>query len=196
MKVPLICLLTLSALTASVRAEFTLSPAEAKKQMTTRASIVRGALARRDMKTLTRLVHPIKGLRFPSGCGRGGALGPGPKFTLSQVPDLLKNAKKYDWGTDGESDEPVKLTFTERYDHLWNKRFKTPTETNYNTLKSRPLNYVNGLDKAFPGAVCVEFYSKGTEKFGGMNWASLWLVFEPYNDGWRLTAILNDYQGV
>jgi hypothetical protein len=195
-KVSLVCLLTLAALAASARAEFTLSPAEAKKQMTTRASIVRGALARRDLKTLARLVHPIKGLRFPNGCMRGGALGPGPKFSISQVPGLLQSSKKYDWGTDGESDEPVVLTFKGRYEHLWNKRFKDPSEVNYNTLKSRPLNYIKDLDRAFPGAVCVEFYSKGTEKFGGMNWSSLWLVFEPYGDGWRLTAILNDYQGV
>jgi hypothetical protein len=180
-----------AALAASARAEFTLSPAEARRQMTTRASIVRGALARRDLKTLARLVHPAKGLRFPGGGGE-----PGPKFRQSQVPKLFSDPKKYDWGTDGEDDTPVRQTFTRRYARIYGRDYQRPTETNYNTHKPRPLNYVRDLDKAFPGAVCVEFYVKGTEKYGGMNWSSLWLVFEPYGDGWRLTAILNDYQGV
>jgi hypothetical protein len=191
-----VLLAPLLLLTAHAHAEFALSSAEAKRQMTTRASIVRGALARKDMKTLARLVHPVKGLCFPNGSLRGGKLGPGPKFRLPQVPKLFSDPKKYDWGTDGESDEPVKATFKQRYRHIYGRNYQRPTETNYNVHKPRPLNYVSDLDRAFPGAVCVEFYVKGTEKLGGMDWGSLWLVFEPFGDGWRLTAILNDYQGV
>lgn len=178
-------------ISASAHADFTLSPAEAKRQMTTRASIVRGALARKDLKTLARMVHPLKGLRFP---GTGGDSG--PTFRQSQIPGLFFDSKKYNWGADGESDVPTYQTFKERFTHIYGRNYQSPTETNYNTHKIRPLNYVQSLDKQFPGAVCVEFYVKGTEKYGGMNWSSLWLVFERYGEGWRLTAILNDYQGV
>ncbi|MGC4046544.1 MAG: hypothetical protein QM758_22355 [Armatimonas sp.] len=177
--------------TAAARADFILSPGEAKRQMTTRASIVRGALARKDLKTLARMVHPVKGLRFPGDNGESG-----PTFKQSQVPGLFTDAKKYDWGKDGESNTPARQTFKERYKRIYGRDYQHPAETNYNTLKRRPLNYVTDLDKQFPGAVCVEFYVSGTEKYGGVDWSSLWLVFERYGDGWRLTAIRNDYQGV
>jgi hypothetical protein len=184
------------ALALPAGAQFTLAPSEAKRQMTTRASIVRGALKRQDMKTLARLVHPTKGLRFPNGCSREGKLGAGPTFTPAQVEKLLTNPTKYNWGADGESAAVVKATFKERYGFLWDRDYQKPDETNFNINKTRPQNYVKSLDKAFPGCVCVEFFVKGTAKNSETSWGSLWLVFEPYQQGWRLTAILRDYQGI
>ena len=53
-------------------------------------------------------------------------------------------------------------------------------------------NSLNNLIEIYPSADFVEFYYGGSEKYDGMDWRALRLVFEEYKGKPYLIAIVND----
>jgi hypothetical protein len=176
--------------TASAPSQGRLSPAEAKKIIAARALEVLRAIKRRDMRRLSSFVHPDKGLRFSPYVyvEKGDRV-----MSRSQVGNLLRSNRRYLWGEQDGSGAPLRLTarqFFNRY--IYDKDFLRAREVNYNTLSGRGNTTNNVLD-FYPQAIAVEYFIPGTNpRFGGMDWGSLWLVFEQKGDDWYLVGLVND----
>jgi hypothetical protein len=49
------------------------------------------------------------------------------------------------------------------------------------------------LKRFYPRAILVQFHSPGRDpKYGGMDWRSLWLVWNRSGKTWKLVGIAND----
>jgi hypothetical protein len=54
-------------------------------------------------------------------------------------------------------------------------------------------NTINNIAEVWPDAVTVEYHFSGFDpQYGGMDWRSLRLVFEPEEGAWRLVGIVHD----
>jgi len=142
-----------------------------------------------DTATLAKYVHPTLGVRFaPYTYVRPEYLVFGP----GQVKDLASDPERYTWGVYDGSGAPIILTFSEYLDKfIYCRDFAAATQVSLN----RPIgsgNSINNIAEFYPGAAVVEFFIPGTEQYGGMDWHSLRLVFQPEGEKWTLIAIIND----
>ncbi len=148
------------------------------------------ALKNNDMDALSKYVHPEKGVRFsPYTNVKEGDL----VFT----PEMVKNgpvfSRTFIWGAYDGSGEPIDLPFGQYfekfvYDHDYlNAEKKSVNE---------PIgsgNMINNAAEFYPGATVMEYYFSGFDpKYEGMDWTSLKLVLEKYNDEWYLVGVVHD----
>jgi hypothetical protein len=167
-----------------------LSPAEAKRTIAARSLEVLRAIRQRDMRRLSAFIHPDKGLRFsPYIYVQAGDR----VLTRWQVSNLLRNNRRYLWGEEDGTGDPIRLTarqFFSRY--IYDKDFLRAREVNYNTVKGRG-NTINNILDFYPRAITVEYYLPGANpRYDGMDWGSLWLVFEQKGAQWYLVGIASD----
>ena len=167
-----------------------LTPAEAKRIIVARSLQALSAIRRRDMRQLSSFVHPTKGLRFSPyiNVQSGDRV-----FTKSQARNLFSNNRRYLWGEQDGSGDPIRMTarqFFNRY--IYDKDFLRAKEVKYNTVTSRG-NTINNVLEFYPRAITVEYYLPGTNpRFGGMDWGSLWLIFEKSGNQWYLVGLVSD----
>jgi len=50
---------------------------------------------------------------------------------------------------------------------------------------------INNIYAIYPGSIVVDFRVPGSQKYSGMDWGSLRLVFENYNGRWFLVGAIN-----
>lgn len=168
-----------------------LPPRQAEELVGVRARQVMLALKSRNFARLSALVHPRKGLRFSPyhsvNLERGGDL----VFTRSQVKSLLGNRKRYHWGDEDGSGDPIRLTYASYhrkfvYDHDYLKA----KQITFNSEHLSSGNLINNLRESYPSSIIVEYHFPGfAEKYGGMDWKSVWLVFEPEGSQWYLVGL-------
>jgi hypothetical protein len=176
--------------TGAAAAAGRLSPAEAKKIIAARSLEVLRAIKQRDMRRLSSFVHPEKGLRFsPYVYVQSGDR----VLTRGQVGNLLRNNRRYLWGEEDATGNPMRLTARQFFNKfIYDKDFLRAKQVNYNTQTGRG-NTVNNILDFYPRAITVEYYLPGTNpRFGGMDWGSLWLVFEQHGTEWYLTGLASD----
>ena len=177
---------------ARVQAETSrLTPKEAEQIIARRARQVILALRSRNVATLSKLVHPRKGLRFSPyhsvNLKRGGDL----VFTRSQVKSLMTGKKRYLWGEEDASGDPIRLTFAAyRRKFIYDHDYSKARQVTYNSDTLSSGNLINNIRESYPSAIIVEYHFSGfEEKYGGMDWKSLWLVFEKRGNEWYLVGI-------
>lgn len=149
------------------------------------------ALKHHDIKTLSTLVHPEKGVQFtPYTYIR---LDKDMAFPGEELPFLASDENTYIWGEHDGSGEPIELTPSEYfrkfvYDHDY-----------YNAEKIRwneVMDHGSSIDNAreiYPNGQIVEYYFSGfEEKYDGLDWVSLRLVFEEYERSWYLVGVIHD----
>ena len=168
-----------------------LPPKQAEQAIAPRARQVMLALKSRNLARLSALVHPRKGLRFSPyhsvNLDRRGDL----VFKGRQVESLLSSKKRYHWGDDDGSGDPIRLTYAAYhrkfvYDHDY---LRAPDVT-YNSAHLTSGNLINNIRESYPTAIVVEYHFPGfEEKYGGMDWNSVWLVFEKAGRKWYLVGI-------
>jgi hypothetical protein len=150
------------------------------------------AIASQDFPILAALVHPA-GLRFaPYSYLSAEDL----VFTPEEVRTILASSKTYLWGTQDGSGLPIERSFPAYYkDFIYDVDFARPELIRYNTnveIGSR----INNILEVYPDAAIVEYFFSGFEPENeGMDWRSLRLVFLPYQDSYRLAAIVHDEWG-
>jgi len=168
-----------------------LTPKQAEQVIAGRTRQVIRALKSRNVVTLSGFVHPRKGLRFSPyhsvNLEKGGDL----IFTRSQVRNLMTSKKRYHWGDEDASGDPIRLTFAAYqrkfvYDHDYSKA----EQVTYNSDTLSSGNLINNIRESYPAAIIVEYHFSGfEEKYGGMDWKSLWLVFEKQGSEWYLVGL-------
>ena len=165
-----------------------------EKILVTAKEIVK-LIKNKEFKNLANYVHPIKGVVFSPEYYN-------PKINAVFSKELIvkgfDNNKKYIWGYFDGSGDTIELTFREFYDkYVYDKDYVNapeivlnPTHDNDNNRKS----FIRSIKEEVPGLSFVEFYFSGFDKkYEGMDWRSLFLVFENYENKWYLIAIINGH---
>lgn len=167
----------------------TQQPPSLEQQLKERAGEILPLMKAGDLGALAAYVHPTKGLRFS------------PYVHSDQTDRILQAAQLSGamgdqtvatWGTFDGSGEPMNLTFQAYWNRfVWDRDFTATTKIAVDKRQGTG-NSTDNTVATFPGAHWVEYYTPGTEKYSGMDWASLRLVFEQENGQWYLVAIVRD----
>jgi hypothetical protein len=179
----------LGVLPAQANKPFMYPTAQAEKVIAPRANGVITALKKRQMNQLSQFVHPQNGLRispYVSASYRN------LWFSDDQVRHLGNSNTRYLWGQYDGTGDPIRLTWREYFNKfVYSRDFAAAPEINYNTTKARG-NTINNLHDFYPGSILVEYYTPDPTAADGMNWQSLWLVFQPRGTTWYLVGIAHD----
>jgi hypothetical protein len=178
-------LLVLGVSVTARAVETKVSSESAKLIIRERAKEVIEILKNKDLKHLSRLIHPDKGLILSVGA----YLSPKGNLVLnrSQIANLSMNNEKFISVPIGLSGEDKKITFDEYFkNYIYDSDYSKSTEINFNTDIERGSEG-NNLFKFFPEAIIVEYHLRGVnnERDGngdGRDWKSLYLVFEKADD--------------
>lgn len=148
------------------------------------------AIKNRDFATIAGFVHPEKGVIFTPFSTV--VLGEDQVFSADLVKSFLNDTNLYIWGAmmDG-SGEPISLTPNQYFDRfVFDRNYIDAPFIGINTVVKKGNAHENVMD-AFPSGSFVEFHFPGSEENSQFDWSSLKLVFEDYNGGRRLVAIIH-----
>ena len=150
---------------------------ELETRLRERARAVLAALSARDMKALAALADPARGLRFSPY----SSVDTEADVVLSpaELRAAMRRKKVLTWGSYDGSGFPIELTFAGYYQRfVWSQDFRRAPELTVD--RGEPTgNTSDNLGEVYPppSAHFVEAFLEGPEKFGGMAWQSLRLVF-------------------
>ncbi len=148
-------------------------------------------LAARDYQKLEGLVSPD-----------GLSLDIYPRFDAvrnliakNEVSEITKDTKVYLWGyTDGKGD-PINLTrgeFLTKYIYSGAVDYSKAPNVAVNK-KLGGGNSINTVEKDANGRTYVAFYFSGFDpKYAGMDWTTMYLIFDSVNGEYKLRAIAKD----
>jgi hypothetical protein len=148
------------------------------------------ALSEKDLAAVAQFVHPEMGVRFsPYTYVREEH----QVFMPGELMDLSVSTEIYTWGQYDGTGEPIELTFDEYYDEfVYSADFANPEEMALNERIGQG-NTVNNIEDFYPESSFVEYHFSGfEEKYGGMDWESLRLVFVQEDGTWYLVGIVHD----
>lgn len=159
--------------------------------LTTTANEVLAALRDHDLRHLAALAHPTKGVRFSPYV----YVQPDSDVVLtrSQIAEAWTDTTRRVWGEFDGSGEPIRLTFPEYYRRfIYNADFAEAPRQSIDSVPIKHGNTPSNLKDVYPNARWVERHFPGFDpKYEGMDWTSLWLVFEPHDRGWYLVGIVH-----
>jgi hypothetical protein len=148
------------------------------------------ALSRRDIDSLAALAHPVKGIRFTPFTHVDTTVD--RRLTPADLRAEWAKTDSVVWGTQDGSGDPIRLSFRGYFDrYVYDfDALRAPRVAR----DSAPMgigNSLYNLREAYPGATIVEFNTPGTDpKYGGMDWRSLWVVLERYQDRWVVIGLV------
>lgn len=155
------------------------------------AKAVMQALSAKDMERLASYVHPVKGVRFTpyTYVDRERDL----VFTQNEIRNFFNNQRRYLWGYYDGSGEEILLTPSEYYTKfVYSADFINAEQIGYNQVLGLG-NMLENQFEVYENPIIVEYYFPGFDPvYEGMDWQSLRLVFEEYEDEWRLTGIIHN----
>jgi hypothetical protein len=150
------------------------------------------AIESRDWAELATFVHPSRGLRFsPYGYVdvKHHVL-----LTPEEVAVLGTGTRSRVWGRFDGTGEPIEMPFPAYYERfVYDRDFATAAAGKPGERIGRG-NSLNNIGEAFAGPEVsfVEYHVPGTDRFSGMDWRSLRLVFERLDAQWYLVGIVHD----
>jgi hypothetical protein len=168
-----------------------LSPATAKKLITSKAAAVIAALKAHDMAKLSAMVDSAKGVRFSPY--QHVDVKADRVLTKGQLKAGWTSKRISVWGMSDGSGAPLRLTYPEYHKaFVYDFDYSKAPKVAFNAAPIGHGNTPNNIAAIYPGAIIVEYHSPGTDpKFGGMDWKSLWLVFQKRGSTWYLVGIVH-----
>lgn len=145
----------------------------------------------RNFEGLSRFIHPELGIRFsPYGHVDTAAH---VRLTRQQFLQLKEEEKPVLWGNYDGTGKDIQLTFEEYFEKfVYDVDFLNPEQTSVNEILGQG-NTLHNLETVYPGADFTESYFSGfEEKYDGMDWRSLRLVFQSYKGKPYLVGIVHD----
>lgn len=145
------------------------------------------ALKNQDFETLADLIHPEKGVRFS------------PYATVNTKTDvvmkpfeLLEN-KSRNWGSYDGSGLFITMIMSQYFEEfVYSADFVNAPKIKKNEIIGSG-NSLNNLKKVYSDADFIEYHFPGFDpEYEGMDWKSLRLVFELYNNEYKLIGIIHD----
>lgn len=169
-----------------------LSPSEAERAISGRARQVILSLRAGDVARLSTFVDPQKGVRFSPYA----SVLPDEDRVIkrNQLVQMWASKKRYKWGAYDGSGDPIWLTFKKYYRRfIFDHDFSRAKRIAYNPEVMSHGNTPNNIREYYPKAIAIEYYFPGFDtKLSGMDWISLWLVFEKRGSEWYLVGIVHD----
>ena len=149
------------------------------------------ALQEKDMETLASLVHPVEGVRFTpyTYVDKGRNI----FFYAMDIPEAMEDNTLHRWGEHDGTGLPIFLTFTDYYNEfVYDQDYAKAKEVTWNR-KMEHGSLIDNAPDAYPESQVVEYYFPGFEdKYGGMDWVSLRLVWQEFDGNWYLVGIIHD----
>ncbi|MGD6840910.1 hypothetical protein ACQCVH_00190 [Bacillus infantis] len=109
-------------------------------------------------------------------------------LSKEEMENLSSIQKKYLWGYHDGSGKPIRSVPQAYFDRY--KGFTEPDQIILDDVQQRGSTK-NNIKEVFPDSKTVEFYQNGTDKYGGMDWRSLYLVFQQDAEGkLKLSALV------
>ena len=144
----------------------------------------------KDMNALSKYVHPTAGVRFTPYFHVNTQTD--QVFTASQVAALMQDNQVLTWGAYDGSGEPIDLKFSDYYDKfIYDKDFINP-EIIGNNVAVGSGNIEDNVTSSYPNGQFIEFhFSQFDPQYEGIDWESLRLVFEEYNNTWYLVGVIH-----
>lgn len=149
------------------------------------------AISIKDFKTVSKFTHPVKGVRFTPYTNV--SLEQDIVFSREEIKDFFNNRNVYIWGYyDGIGDE-ISLTPSQYYEKfIYTENFVNAEDVGYNEVLSSG-NMIENQFEIYDNAIVVEYYFPGfNPDYAGMDWESLRLVFEQYENDWKLVGIIHN----
>ncbi len=109
----------------------------------------------------------------------------------AEISNIPTNSQKYLFGyTDGKGD-PIHLTISEYLNKwIYNKDYLNADEVAVNKMLDGGTNNLNTIIKDAGNRIVVAFHFKGfDQKYEGMDWTTLYLVFDLENGKYKLRGI-------
>ena len=169
-----------------------LSSQEAERIIAGRARQVILSLKTRNLSKFSTFVHPQKGVRFSP---YASVLPDEDRVVKkNQLVQMWASNKRYKWGAYDGSGDPIWLTLQKYYQHfIFDHDFSRAKDVAYNPASMSHGNTPNTIREHYPQSIAVEYHFSGFDpKFDGMDWSSLWLVFEKRGSEWYLVGIVHD----
>jgi hypothetical protein len=149
------------------------------------------ALKDQDMNILASYVHSTQGVRFtPYGyVDTVNDL----SFSSTAIVTLMQDSTLYTWGAYDGSGDPISKTFSDYYsEFVYDEDYISPHIIGINNVIGTG-NSINNIASVYPNATFVEFHFTGFDpQYGGIDWSSLILVFEPVGSDWKLIGIVHN----
>ncbi|MFS0674737.1 ankyrin repeat domain-containing protein [Ornithinibacillus sp. 179-J 7C1 HS] len=160
------------------------------------AETIFNLIADKNMTELAKHVHPEKGVLispFLQLKSRPWSEEIDPiTFPADNIPSLLEDTTEYRWGYHGGSGLPIDMTPAEFFeDYVYTKQGPDALYVNQQTLNG-PEFFTDYVRKDFPDAHMVQYTFNETVPGDDLSWVQLTLIFEPYNDEWKLVGILHN----
>jgi len=145
----------------------------------------------KDYKKLTEYIHPDDGIRFSPY----GFIDTTNDITATRSTFRLNayTNKKRIWGSYDGTGDPIKMTSKEYFKQfIYDVDFLNAEKTTFNSKSSHGSDFDN-LKDIYPGCVYTESYFSGfDEKYGGMDWRALRLVYKEHEGKYYLVGIIHD----
>ncbi len=147
----------------------------------------------KDYYSLAKYIHPLHGIRF-SPYAYVDTVND-QRFSRSKFKTAVKRRDYdiYNWGSYDGTGDPILLTAKKYFKRfVYDADFLNAEKTSLNQ-KLVSGNTISNLEEIYPGCVFTESYFSGfDEKYSGMDWRSLRLVYKLYNGKYYLVGIRHD----
>ena len=146
-------------------------------------------LEKKEYSSLSKFIHPGKGVRFSMYAHVD------PMRDKLFLPDsynrYIGTPIKFTFGEKDGTGDPYVVSLNEYLSQWVARRAFSKGETITDSIASRG-NTLNNIKDIYPQAIVVEKHLKGSEKYGGMDWNSLYLVYQQWNGQYYIVGIAND----
>lgn len=173
--------------------KYRIPAARARSIIEPRARQIMLALKNRDMQRLSTFVHPRKGVRFSPYVYVDTKTA--RVLNRQQVVNLYGSKQRLVWGEEDGSGDPLRLTFRQYFKlYVYRQDLLAANQTSYNPEKTQGGSTVSNLWDVYPRSIIVGYHHDGVTapQGGGMDWQSLYLVFEKMGNTWYLVGVVND----
>lgn len=149
------------------------------------------AIKNKDSEKWAQLVHPIKGVRFTPYTYV--SVERDVVFVQEDIRNFFNDQNQYLWGYYDGTGWDILLTPTEYYERfIYSHDFINAEQVGYNEVLSHG-NMLENQFEVYDNPIIVEYYFPGFNlEYGGLDWRSLRLVFEEYNNTWKLVGVISN----
>jgi hypothetical protein len=171
--------------------EGALAPEQAEKIIKETAASLIKALSTKNADAIADLIHPTQGVRFTPYTYV--SLTSDLVFSQKEMRSFFDDQKVYLWGHYDGSGEPINLNPSQYYEKfIYAEDYANTKQVGYNKVLSSG-NALENQFEVYNNPIVVEYYFPGLNPdYGGMDWRSLRLVFESYQNDWKLVGIINN----
>ncbi len=145
----------------------------------------------KDYNSFSDFIHPVEGIRFSPYAYVDTASE--IKMSINDFKRNIKSKKKQSWGSFDGSGDPILMTLKQYFKRfVYDVDFLNPEIFTVNK-RSSGGNTIDNREDIYPGSVYTESYFSGfEEKYGGMDWRALRLVFKELEGHFYLVAVIHD----